>query len=92
MFQGPAPRHPYRPSRQRSWRAYYDYGGGLVTDWGVHLADVAHWYMKKDLERPCSPAPRPSTSTCRIPSTNKFRMPPSSTGNTTTTSCRSPTR
>ena len=52
MFQGPAPRHPYRPSRQRSWRAYYDYGGGLVTDWGVHLADVAHWYMKKDLGAP----------------------------------------
>lgn len=52
MFQGPAPRHPYRPSRQRSWRAYYDYGGGLVTDWGVHLADVAHWYMKKDLAAP----------------------------------------
>jgi predicted dehydrogenase len=52
MFQGPAPRRPYRPSRQRSWRAYYDYGGGLVTDWGVHLADVAHMYMKKDLGAP----------------------------------------
>jgi predicted dehydrogenase len=52
MFQGPAPRHPYRPSRQRSWRAYYDYGGGLVTDWGVHLADVAHMYMKQDLGGP----------------------------------------
>lgn len=52
MFQGPAPRHPYRPSRQRSWRAYYDYGGGLVTDWGVHLADVANWYMKNDLGAP----------------------------------------
>ena len=52
MFQGPAPRHPYRPTRQRSWRAYWDYGGGLVTDWGVHLADVANWYMKKDLGAP----------------------------------------
>jgi predicted dehydrogenase len=52
MFQGPAPRHRYRPSRQRSWRAYYDYGGGLITDWGVHLADVAHMYMKQDLGGP----------------------------------------
>ena len=52
MFQGPAPRHPYRPSRQRSWRAYYDYGGGLVTDWGIHLTDVAHMYLKKDLGGP----------------------------------------
>ncbi|MBI3680334.1 MAG: Gfo/Idh/MocA family oxidoreductase [Acidobacteria bacterium] len=45
MFQGPAPRRPYKPSRQRRWRSYYDYGGGLVTDWGVHLVDVAHWYL-----------------------------------------------
>jgi predicted dehydrogenase len=45
MFQGPAPRRPYVPSRQRSWRGYYDYGGGLVSDWGVHLVDVAHWYL-----------------------------------------------
>ncbi len=52
MFQGPAPRHPYRYSRQHTWRAYYDYGGGLVTDWGVHLADVAHMYLKKDLGAP----------------------------------------
>ena len=52
MFQGPAARHPYTFSRQRSWRSYYDYGGGLVTDWGVHLADVANWYMKNDLGAP----------------------------------------
>ncbi len=48
LFQGPAPRRPYKPSRQRRWRSYYDYGGGLVTDWGVHLVDVAHWYLKLD--------------------------------------------
>jgi predicted dehydrogenase len=52
MFQGPAERHPYKPSRQRRWRTYYDYGGGLVTDWGVHLVDVAHWYMNADTRAP----------------------------------------
>jgi predicted dehydrogenase len=52
MFQGPAERHPYKPSRQRRWRTYYDYGGGLVTDWGVHLVDVAHWYLKADAKAP----------------------------------------
>jgi predicted dehydrogenase len=52
LFQGPAPRHPYKPSRQRRWRTYYDYGGGLVTDWGVHLVDVAHWYLKADGKAP----------------------------------------
>jgi predicted dehydrogenase len=51
MFQGPAPRRPFKPSRLR-WRSFYDYGGGLVTDWGVHLVDVAHWYLKADLKAP----------------------------------------
>lgn len=52
MFQGPAPRKPYKVSRQRNWRYYYDYGGGLVTDWGVHLVDVAHWYLGADKKAP----------------------------------------
>ena len=46
LFQGPAPKHPYKVSRQRSWRGWWDYGGGLITDWGVHLADVALWYLQ----------------------------------------------
>jgi myo-inositol 2-dehydrogenase / D-chiro-inositol 1-dehydrogenase len=52
MFQGPAERRAYKPSRQRRWRAYYDYGGGLVTDWGVHLVDIAHWYLNADTKAP----------------------------------------
>jgi predicted dehydrogenase len=52
LFQGPAEHHPYKPSRQRRWRTYYDYGGGLVTDWGVHLVDVAHWYLGADAKAP----------------------------------------
>jgi predicted dehydrogenase len=52
MFQGPAERRLYKPSRQRRWRAYYDYGGGLVTDWGVHLVDIAHWYLNADAKAP----------------------------------------
>jgi predicted dehydrogenase len=51
-WQGPAPHHGYQLSRQRRWRAYYDYGGGLVTDWGVHLVDIAHWYMNADNKAP----------------------------------------
>jgi predicted dehydrogenase len=51
LFQGPAPRRPFKPSRLR-WRSFYDYGGGLVTDWGVHLVDVAHWYLKADVKAP----------------------------------------
>jgi predicted dehydrogenase len=51
MFQGPAPRKPYSPSRLR-WRSYYDYGGGLVTDWGVHLTDIVMMYLKADSKGP----------------------------------------
>jgi predicted dehydrogenase len=52
MFQGPAGRKPYKTGRQRQWRYYWDYGGGLVTDWGVHLADTALWFMDAQLEAP----------------------------------------
>ena len=45
MFQGPAPRKPYTPARQQSWRSFYDYGGGIITDQGVHIADLVHWYL-----------------------------------------------
>ena len=45
LFQGPAEHRPYTPSRQRTWRAYYDYAGGILTDQGVHIADVARWYL-----------------------------------------------
>jgi predicted dehydrogenase len=45
LFQGPAERRRYTPGRQRSWRSYYDYAGGILTDQGVHVADVARWYM-----------------------------------------------
>jgi predicted dehydrogenase len=51
MFQGPAPRKPYSPNRLR-WRSYWDYGGGAITDWGVHLTDVMLWYMNADATAP----------------------------------------
>jgi hypothetical protein len=51
MFQGPAPHHPYVPSRL-NWRSYWDYGGGSITDWGVHLTDVMCWYMNADSKGP----------------------------------------
>ena len=51
LFQGPAPRHPFKPSRLR-WRGWWDYGGGLITDWGVHLTDVALWYLNAQRTAP----------------------------------------
>lgn len=51
MWLGPAPERTYNASRHHgSWRMFWDYGGGLLTDWGVHLLDMALWGMNvKDM-------------------------------------------
>lgn len=54
LFQGPAERRPFNPGRQRGWRAYYDYSGGTLTDWGTHLTDISHWYMNATEPITCS--------------------------------------
>ena len=41
MWLGPAPSRPYNSARVRSWRSFWDYGGGQQTDWGVHWLDSA---------------------------------------------------
>lgn len=41
---GPAPDRTFNNQRfHGSWRMFWDYGGGLMTDWGVHLLDMALW-------------------------------------------------
>jgi predicted dehydrogenase len=43
---GPSPEHPFNKNRfHGSWRHFWDHGGGLLTDWGVHLLDIALWGM-----------------------------------------------
>jgi predicted dehydrogenase len=46
MWLGPAPKRGFNTERfHGSWRMFWDYGGGLLTDWGVHLLDMALWGM-----------------------------------------------
>ena len=51
MFQGPAKRKAFLPQR-RQWRGWYDYGGGNLTDWGVHLTDIMSWFMRLEGKTP----------------------------------------
>lgn len=34
------------------WRGYRDFGGGLITDWGAHMFDIAQWAMDMDGSAP----------------------------------------
>jgi len=44
---GPAPKRPFNPNRFHfNWRWYWDYAGGLMTDWGVHLIDIILYGME----------------------------------------------
>ncbi len=44
MWLGPAPQRSFNKARfHGNWRMFWNYGGGLVTDWGVHLLDMALW-------------------------------------------------
>ncbi|MDR3717526.1 MAG: Gfo/Idh/MocA family oxidoreductase [Bryobacteraceae bacterium] len=46
MWLGPAPLRPFNKNRFHfNFRWFWDYGGGLMTDWGVHLINVALWAM-----------------------------------------------
>ncbi len=42
MWLGPAPERPFNPNRFHfTFRWFWDYAGGLMTDWGVHEIDIA---------------------------------------------------
>ena len=42
MWLGPAPLRPFNKNRFHfNFRWFWDYAGGLMTDWGVHLLNIA---------------------------------------------------
>jgi predicted dehydrogenase len=46
MWLGPAPGRPFNRNRFHfTFRWFWDYAGGLMTDWGVHLLDYALYGM-----------------------------------------------
>jgi predicted dehydrogenase len=35
-----------------NWRKYWEYGGGMVTDWGAHHFDICQWGLGEDQRGP----------------------------------------
>ena len=49
FWLGPAAKRPFNPARFHfTFRWFWDYSGGLMTDWGAHMVDVAMWAMQED--------------------------------------------
>lgn len=47
-FLGKAPKRAFDPYRYFTWRWYWDYAGGLITDIGAHQLDINQWLMDVD--------------------------------------------
>jgi predicted dehydrogenase len=58
-FQGPAKKHYATPEPPRffSWRSFFDYNGGHMTDQGTHLMDVIQWL--------CNDGKPPKSAVCQ---------------------------
>ena len=47
MWLGPAPKRPFNPNHfHYNFRYFWEYAGGLMADWGVHMLDFALYGMK----------------------------------------------
>ncbi len=58
MWLGPAPMRPFNPNRfgvfpdrWSSFRWFWDYAGGMMTDWGVHWLDIVQLVMGVEAPR-----------------------------------------
>lgn len=48
LWLGPAPKRPFNVNRfHYQFRWFWDYGSGLMNDWGVHLNDLILWGMDR---------------------------------------------
>jgi predicted dehydrogenase len=55
FWLGPAEKVGYNKNyHPGTWRNYYNFGGGRMTDWGVHLIDTVHFAMGVDKPLECA--------------------------------------
>ncbi|MBI5083264.1 MAG: gfo/Idh/MocA family oxidoreductase, partial [Acidobacteria bacterium] len=58
MWLGPAPSRPYNknrfgidPKAFSHFRWFWDYAGGMMTDWGVHVLDIVQMAFNEEMPR-----------------------------------------
>jgi predicted dehydrogenase len=60
FWLGPAPKVDYVHERcHKTFRYWYDYSGGTMTDWGAHHNDIAQWANGTERSGPVSVEGRP---------------------------------
>jgi myo-inositol 2-dehydrogenase / D-chiro-inositol 1-dehydrogenase len=58
FWLGPAPWAEYTPKRcLDTFRWFYDYAGGMMTDWGAHHNDIAQWGLGTEHSGPVKTEP-----------------------------------
>lgn len=48
-----------------NWRFYREYGGGILSDWGAHMFDIAQWALQMDHSGPVELTPPANRSAKR---------------------------
>ena len=56
----------FKPSRL-AFRGWYEYGSGMIGDWGAHHVDVGNWFMNADSKVPLKTAAVGGSSRCPTP-------------------------
>ncbi len=49
LWLGPAAHRPFNPNHfHHNWRWQWDFSGGELSNWGIHMLDVARWGLNVD--------------------------------------------
>ena len=77
---GPAPARPFNPNRfHLLFRWYFDYAGGMMSDWGVHLNDIVLWALtprRRSRSTPPGASSPPRTTATRPTPSRSFTSSP----------------
>lgn len=66
LWLGPAPERRFNPARfHGTWYFFWDYGGGMVSGWAVHLFDVVQWAMGPEIRSAVMSGGRQVFDDCR---------------------------